>query len=47
MKQKKVMRRYDERIRAHSATLKSLPSNVNPAAFKQPGSRNSKKLRNR
>lgn len=28
----------DRRQRAHEATLKSLPSNVNPLAFRKPGS---------
>ena len=35
-----VTDRLDRRLSAHEATLKSLPSNVNQAAFKKPGSRN-------
>jgi hypothetical protein len=38
-RQKKLMQRRN----AHSLILKNLPSNVNPAAFKTPGSMNRKK----
>lgn len=34
----KHMKRLNERRLAHSATLKSLPSGVNPSAFRCPGS---------
>lgn len=34
----KRQKRLTERRTAHSATLRSLPSNVNPAAFRAPGS---------
>jgi hypothetical protein len=34
----KKMKRLSDRRLAHATTLKSLPSNQNPAAFKTPGS---------
>lgn len=34
----KKMAKLNARRNAHAATLKSLPSNVNPMAFKTPGS---------
>lgn len=39
----KKMKRLHERRLAHSATLKSLPSGQNPAAYKTPGSMNEHK----
>lgn len=44
---KKVQDRFDQRLSAHTATLNSLPSNVNKLSFKKPGSRNPSKLRQR
>jgi len=44
---RKVTDRFDERIHDHEATLKSLPSSVNPLSYRKPGSRNPAKLRNR
>ena len=46
-RQNKRLKRHDQRITAWEFTLKTLPSNQNPLAFKKPGSRNHKKLRNR
>lgn len=42
-KLRKKLDRLNKRRLDHSATLKSLPSGVNPAAFKAPGSMNPKK----
>jgi hypothetical protein len=39
----KKMKVLGRRRLAHAATLKGLPSNVNPAAFKAPGSYNAHK----
>jgi hypothetical protein len=39
----KKMKRLHTRRLAHAETLKRMPSNSNPAAFKTPGSMNAKK----
>ena len=35
---RKTQKKLNARRNAHAATLKSLPSGTNPAAYKQPGS---------
>ena len=41
---RKVQQKLSARRNAHSATLRSLPSSANPAAYRQPGSMKRRKV---